>query len=115
MGSQHSVAYLFQHCAKATFDLVGNKEEDVFEFAQSLKAIDFDEDETSFYVYIPFELFGRIKEHLEKVKPRSTEIFFKPQTLVSLSKEENAKQVLGLIDALDELDDVHEVFSNLEL
>lgn len=115
LGSQHSVAYLFQHCAKVAFDLVGNKEEDVFEFAQSLKALDFDEDETSYYAYIPFELFGRIKEHLEKVKPRSTEIFFKPQTIISLTKEEEVKQVLGLIEALEELDDVHEVFSNLEL
>ena len=94
---------------------MGNKEEEVFEFAQSLNAIDFDEDETSYYVHIPFELFGRIKEHLEKVKPQSTEICFKPQTFISLSKEEEAKQVIGLIDALEELDDVHEVFSNVEL
>ena len=28
---------------------------------------------------------------------------------------EEAKQVIGLIDALEELDDVHEVFSNVEL
>lgn len=115
LGSQHSVAYLFQHCALVTFDLIGNKEEDVFEFAQSLEAVDIDKDDSSYYVYIPFELFGRIKEHLEKVKPKTTEIDFKPQTLISLTKEEDVRQVLTLIDILEELDDVHQVYSNLEL
>jgi len=114
LGSLHSVAYLFRHCAKITFDRTENGEEYVFEFAQSLKAIDFDEDENSYYVYIPFELFGRIKEHLLKVKPRSTEILFKPQATVPQADEGEARRVGELVESLEELDDVHQVYSNRE-
>lgn len=115
MGNQGSVSYLFQKCGLVEFDKSENKEEDVLNFAEALNAIDIDPSPDAYYVYVPFELFGKVKDNLGNVKPRSSEIDFKPTTLTAVAGEKEAKQILSLIEALEDLDDVHRVYSNLDL
>jgi transcriptional/translational regulatory protein YebC/TACO1 len=52
---------------------------------------------------------------LEKagLKAESAELVMKPKTIVSVASKD-AVSVMGLIDALEELDDVQRVYSNLE-
>jgi transcriptional/translational regulatory protein YebC/TACO1 len=45
--------------------------------------------------------------------PESSEIIQQPSTEIAVD-DESAIKVLKLIDALEELDDVHDVFSNAE-
>ena len=115
LGTQGSVSYLFTKCGMVEFDKGENTEEDIFTFAQSLNAIDMDKSESIYYVYIPFELFGKIKEHLEKVRPKLSEVIYKPNLNISVSTHDQISQVLGVMEAVEGLDDVHGVFSNIDI
>lgn len=115
LGTQGSVSYLFTKCGLIEFDLQTNTEELIFEFAQAMDAIDMDKYESSYYIYIPFDHFGKIKEHLNTMKPILSEVDYKPTTFIALKDDGQNAQVIKLIEALEELDDVHKVYSNLEL
>lgn len=115
LGAQGAVSYLFTKCGLVEFDMQSNSEEDVFNFAQSMDAIDIDKIESSYYVYIPFDHFGKIKEHLNTMKPTLSEVDYKPTTSITLSDENQIQHAIKLIEALEELDDVHKVFFNLNV
>lgn len=115
LGSQGSVSYLFQKCVLVEFEAKDNKEEDVFNFAEALEAIDIDQTGDLFFVYIPFGAYGKVKDHLEKVKPRSTEIDFKPTALISVENDKQVGQIITLAETLEAMDDVHKVFTNLDI
>ncbi len=115
LGTSGSVSYLFQRCGVISFPKSQNQEEDVFLFAQNINASDIDEDETSFIVYFPFENLGRVGNFLGSLKATPAEINFKPISLIKIEKEEEAKKIQELIEALEGLDDVQRVFSNFAL
>ena len=56
-----------------------------------------------------------VRQALEKagLKAENAELVMKPKTIVSVAPKD-AVSVMGLIDALEELDDVQQVYSNLE-
>ncbi len=75
------------------------------------------ENEDGFYtVYTAMEDFGSMVKKLEEmgVEPENAELQRIPKTTVQLDKE-SARKILRLIDALEEVDDVQNVFHNLEL
>jgi len=115
MGSQGSVGYLFQKCAVMVFNLSSASEEIIFEFGQALNAIDIDEGKGMITVYFPFEQFGKAKAALgPTLHPTIFEVEYRPLSRISVSNEAEAKHILELVEALEELEDVHAVFSNLE-
>ena len=63
-----------------------------------------------------FEDFFAVKDALESAgfKPESAEITFIPSVTVALDKE-GAEKILALIDALEDLDDVQNVFTNADI
>ncbi len=115
LGSQGSVAYLFQKCGLITFKKNSISEEDIFSFAEKINAYDIDQDETHFFIFFPFENLGRIKEYLNNLEYDSSEIDYKPGTVIKLENRNEAKKILSLIDALEELDDVYKVFGNFDI
>ncbi|MBI4335912.1 MAG: YebC/PmpR family DNA-binding transcriptional regulator [Candidatus Omnitrophica bacterium] len=60
--------------------------------------------------------FERVRKALEtnKIKPESAEITMVPKNTIALSGEE-AKQVLALVDALEEHEDVQNVYANFDI
>ncbi len=114
MGNQGSVGYLFQKCAVMQFDLKTASEDAIFNFGQALNAYDIDEGEGTITVFFPFEQFGRAKSALGLLQPTLSEIEYRPLSRIQMPSEHEAKQVIELIEAIEELDDVHTVFSNLE-
>ena len=115
LGSQGSVSYLFQKCVAVVFDKPATAEDSVFTFASKLDAIDIDEDKASYTVYVPFDHFGKIKEHLDGLSPQSTEVEYRPNSLIKVSDDKTAKSILQLAEALESLEDVHRVFFNLDI
>lgn len=115
LGSQGSVSYIFRKCGLIIFEKLQSEEDAIFAFAEAMDAIDIDTVESSYYVYIPFEFFGKINNHLGSLKPHLTEIDYKPTNLVSVATHDQVRQILSLVDSLEALDDVHKVFSNLEI
>ncbi len=69
-----------------------------------------------FTIYTAMEDFGSMQRKLEQMglEAESQELQRIPKTTVNLNKEQ-AKQVLKLIEALEEDDDVQNVFHNMEL
>lgn len=115
LGIQGSVSYLFQKCVAVEFDKNTTGEEAVFNFAGALDATDIDDDKASYIVYVPFGNFGKIKNHLEKLAPVSTEIEYKPISLITVPDEKTVRAILQLAESLEDLDDVHRVFFNLDV
>ena len=113
MGSEGSVAFLFKHCGQMLF-APGTNEDALMEAALEAGAEDVvADDEGGFEVITdPYE-FSRIREALEKAgfTPALAEVTMKPSTSTDLSGDDAAK-MQKLLDALENLDDVQEVYTN---
>jgi YebC/PmpR family DNA-binding regulatory protein len=59
--------------------------------------------------------FEAVHKALEKIKPQSAEIAQLPSTIVPVTDEKTARAVLELIEALEDNDDVQNVYSNEDI
>ncbi len=113
MGTEGSVAFLFRHCGQLLF-APGTNEDALMEAALEAGAEDVvADDEGGFEVITdPYE-FSRIREALEKVgfRPELAEVTMKPSTATEFAGED-ALKMQKLLDALENLDDVQEVYTN---
>ncbi|WP_408007064.1 YebC/PmpR family DNA-binding transcriptional regulator [Pseudalkalibacillus sp. A8] len=79
-------------------------------------AEEYEVNEGAYEIYTDAENFTSVKEELlaKGYTPTTTEITMIPQTLTKLESDD-AKRMFNLIDALEDLDDVQEVYHNLEI
>lgn len=113
LGTDGSVAYLFTKKGTCTF-APGSSEEQIMEAALDAGAQDVVANEDgSIDVLTTPEDFNAVCAALEakKLSPAQAEIALLPATYVALSGE-NAEKMTRLIDMLEDLDDVQEVYSN---
>ena len=113
MGTEGSVGFLFTHCGQLLFS-PGTNEDALMEAALEAGADDVVADEEGgFEVTCPPHDFANIKEALEKAgfKADVADIIMKPATETVFAGEEGIK-MQKLLDALENLDDVQEVFTN---
>jgi YebC/PmpR family DNA-binding regulatory protein len=113
MGNEGSVAFMFQHCGQFLF-APGTPEDKLMEAALEAGAEDvITDDEGGFEVLCPPLDFANVKDALEKAgfKAEVAEIIQKPTTETVFSGDDGIK-MQKLLDALENLDDVQEVFSN---
>jgi YebC/PmpR family DNA-binding regulatory protein len=113
MGSEGSVAFLFKHCGQILF-APGTNEDALMEAALEAGAEDvIADDEGGFEVITDPHEFSRIREALEKAgfTPALAEVTMKPSTSTELAGDDAAK-MQKLLDALENLDDVQEVYTN---
>jgi YebC/PmpR family DNA-binding regulatory protein len=116
LGADGSVAYLFKHCGQIVF-APGTSEERVMEAALEAGAEDvLTNEDGSIEVITAPQDFEAVKAGLEKagLKPGIAEVTMKPSTEVSLAGEDAAK-MRRLLDALENLDDVQEVYTTAAL
>lgn len=113
MGAEGSVAFLFQHCGQLLF-APGTDEDTLMEAALEAGADDVIVDEEGGLEVItqPNDL-ANIKEALERAgfKAEIAEVMMKPATEIEFSGDDAVK-MQKLIDALESLDDVQEVFTS---
>ena len=116
MGSEGSVAFQFKHCGQLIF-APGTSEEKVMEAALEAGAEDVitGEDGTIEVITAPGD-FEAVKNALEAagLKPEIAEVTMRAENTIELSGEEAAK-MQKLLDMLEDLDDVQDVFHNAEL
>ena len=115
LGSQGSVAYLFKKCGVIVFEKKSNAEDAIYTFADALSSFDLDDDGATITVYIPFENLGKVQDHLEGLQASSQEVYYKPTVYVSVANKDEAQKVLSLVEALEEHDDVNQVFTNFDI
>jgi YebC/PmpR family DNA-binding regulatory protein len=112
LGSEGSVAYLFKHCGQFVF-APGTSEDRVMEAALEAGAEDVSKnDDGSVELICAPGDFQRVKSALESagLKAEFAEITMKPTTEAQLGRDEGAR-MKSLIDALENLDDVQDVYS----
>lgn len=113
MGSEGSVAFLFRHCGQLFF-APGTNEDALMEAALEAGAEDvIADDEGGFEVITPPHDFAAIKDALEKAgfKAEVAEITMKPATETVFTGDD-ALKMQKLLDALENLDDVQEIYTN---
>ena len=112
MGSDGSVAFLFKHCGQLVF-APGTSEEKLLDAALEAGAEDVvtNDDGSIEVVTGPYD-FSAVKSALEKAgfKAEMAEVTMKPSTETVLDGEDAAR-MQKLIDALESLDDVQEVYT----
>jgi YebC/PmpR family DNA-binding regulatory protein len=79
-------------------------------------AEDLKDDGSSWEVVTPPEAFDAVREALDKagIKPASAEVGMLPQNYIKLTGAE-AQKMLHLVEALEEHDDVQQVFANFDI
>lgn len=115
LGNSGSVAFLFNRTGVFKIKNEGQNLEDL-----ELELIDAgleeigEDSEGNIVLHTPFTEFGNMAKALEErnITPISAELQRIPATTVELN-EEQAKEVLTLIDRLEQDDDVQQVFHNL--
>jgi YebC/PmpR family DNA-binding regulatory protein len=116
LGTDGSVAFLFNHCGQLVF-APGTSEDKVMEAALEAGADDVvTNDDGSIEVICSANDFVAVKQALEKagLKPEFAEVTMKPTTENEL-KGEDAAKMQRLIDALEALDDVQDVYTTAVL
>jgi len=116
LGSDGSVAYLFRHCGQFVL-APGASEDKVMEVALEAGADDvIANDDGSIEVICAPGDFTAVKAALEKagLKPELAEITMKPTTEAALAGDDAAK-MRRLLDALESLDDVQQVYTTAVL
>ena len=88
--------------------------DDLMMLALDAGAEDFVEEEDSFEIITAPEDFSAVREALEKesVPMTEAEVTMLPQTYVTLTREEDIKNLSRILDLLDEDDDVQNVYHN---
>jgi len=116
IGADGAVAYLFKHCGQFVF-APGASEDKVMEAALEAGAEDVVSNEDgSIEVICPPGDFEKVKAGLEKagLKPDAAEVTMKPASEVVLAGED-AHKMRNLLDALESLDDVQDVYTTAAL
>jgi YebC/PmpR family DNA-binding regulatory protein len=113
LGTDGSVAYLFSRQGMINF-APGADEEQIMELALEAGAEDIDsEEDGSVSVVTPWEKLSDVVEALKSgnLEPEIAEVAMVASN-VSECDADSAEKVLRLVDALEELDDVQNVYSN---
>jgi YebC/PmpR family DNA-binding regulatory protein len=116
MAGAGSVSYLFSKKGYFLIDKTQAKEDELMTIALEAGAEDFKADDKNFEITTAPQDFDKIKQALEAkgVKFQDAEITMIPSTTIKLAGGE-AKQLLGLIEALEDHDDVQNVYANFDI
>jgi YebC/PmpR family DNA-binding regulatory protein len=111
-----AVGWQFSHKCYFTILAEGNDSDKIFEVAVDAGADDVNIDEENIEIIGPVDAFKTISDGLKaiNVEPEDAGLKMVPNNEIELSPEDTV-QVLRLIEAIEELDDVQEVFSNMAI
>ena len=116
LGTDGSVAFQFKHCGQIIF-APGTSEDKVMEVALEAGAEDvITDDDGAIEVLTAYTDFEAVKNALEAagLKPEVAEVTMRPENTIELTGEDAAR-MQKLLDIIEDLDDVQEVFHNAEI
>ena len=116
MGTEGSVAFQFRHCGQLVF-APGTSEDKVMEVALEAGADDvIADDEGAIEVLTEPANFEAVKQALEDagLKPEVAEVTMRPENTIELSGDD-AERMQKLLDMIEDLDDVQDVYHNAAL
>ena len=116
MGTEGSVAFQFKHCGQIIF-APGTDEDKVMEVALEAGAEDvITGDDGSIEVLTAPNEFETVKNALEAagLQAEVAEVTMRPENTIELTGED-AERMQKLLDVLEDLDDVQDVYHNADL
>ena len=116
LGTEGSVSFQFKHCGQMIF-APGTSEDKVMEIALEAGADDvITDEEGAIEVLTSASDFEAIKNALTQAGliPEVAEVTLRPENTIELSGDDAAK-MQKILDVLEDLDDVHEVYHNAAL
>jgi len=116
LGETNSVSFQFERKGVIWFPGLPGQDEAVLEAAIEAGALDVESDEEGHEVSCAPEDFFAVRDALEAKfgSPESAKVEWVPTVRIDLD-EEKARDILKLIDRLDESDDVQNVYANFEV
>ena len=116
LGETGSTKHLFNNCGVIHVNNKKVKEDEIFELAINAGAKDCSSLENYYEIISEKEDFYKVKSELEKKlnKLEYSGIEWRPLSRISLDKEQS-KKIYELLLALEELDDVQDVYINIDL
>lgn len=117
LGTPGCVSFMFAKKGVIVVEKTGQNEDEVMEEALEAGASDFLVDEDIFEIYTEPEDFSEVREALESkgYEFASAEVEMVPSTYSSIAEEENRAKMQKLLDALEDNDDVQNVWHNWEM
>ena len=116
LGEKNSVAFMFDRKSQVLLEKAAVSEEELMNVVLEAGAEDIRDEGDHWEVLSPPEQHNAVVEAIEKAgwATTSAEVALLPQTLVKLEGK-NAQQMLRLSEALEEQDDVQNVYSNFDI
>ena len=116
MGENGSVAWMFDRKGVITLPAEGKKEDDVMEIVLDAGADDLTAEEGYFEVQTSVESFETVRRTLadKKFTIENASLQWIAKNLIEV-KGEDAEKVMKMIEALEDIDDVQNVYSNADI
>jgi len=116
LGATGSVAHMFNHVGEITYKADKGSADAMLEAAIEAGADDVVSDASGHVITCPFETLGTVASALEKTvgEAQSIKAVWKPN-LTSQVDEDGAQKIMKMIAALEDDDDVQNVFANFEV
>jgi len=117
LGTTGAVAWLFERRGVVMVAADGADEDDLTLAAAEGGADDVELDGSSFQVWCTPEALVSVRETVEGAgfTVETAELSMVPKTTVAIEDETTAKKVVRLVEALEESDDVQDVFANFDI
>jgi YebC/PmpR family DNA-binding regulatory protein len=116
LGASGSVSHAFDHVGLISYPATAGDAEKVFEAALEAGAEDVSSSEEGHEIWTEISALHEVAKALEPVlgEPEGAKLAWRPQTSIEVN-EADAATLLKLIDALDDDDDVQQVWGNYEV
>jgi YebC/PmpR family DNA-binding regulatory protein len=117
LGATGAVAWQFERRAVVVVPVDGVDEEELFLAAADGGADDIERDGDAFQITAAPDALGAVRDAVQAAgfAVDSTELTMLPKTTVAVEDEGKARQVMRLVDALDDNDDVQDVYANFDI
>ncbi len=117
LGEAGCVAWMFNKKGSIVFDKKAIAEEELIELALEAGAEDVQDQEDQFEIITSLEDFVNVKAAFDDkgLNCELAEITMLPQTTVRIEDPKTAQQLLRLMDALEDADDVQHVYANFDI
>ncbi len=116
LGEAGSVAWMFDKKGLIIVDKAAKSEDELFEIAIEAGADDVQDEGDVFEIYTAPENYEAVQDAIKKagIEPQNSEVSMIPQNYIKLEGDD-AKRMLKLYEAVDDNDDVQNIYANFDI
>lgn len=107
-------AVMYNYDLLGMFTLTEVEESRLFSLLEAVGALDFENDDDTYYVYVAYDQIAKAwQQFKDQGFSKAPELVYKPKLTLEVSPEK-ANQALRMVELLEELDEVQEVYFNIK-